>query len=300
MPAPAAIPLRGFLLGLSAYIMWGLLPLYLKLLSHIPPVEVLAHRIIWSVPVTAVVLWALGRTGDFMAAIRSPRLIASAVGPAILITINWGIYVYAITSGHAVETALGYYINPLVTVALGAALLGERLSPMQLAAVGLAAAAVLVLTLEQGRLPWISLLLAFSFALYGYLRKTLPLGPSQGLLLEVLLLLPVALAYVAFLTMRGENHFDTSENMVLLMLAGPASAIPLIVFAAGARALPITTIGMMQYLSPTLVALIAVFVFGEPFGRTQMIAFGLIWVALAIFTWSVVSQRYRADVTAGR
>lgn len=300
MPAPAAIPLRGFLLGLSAYIMWGLLPLYLKLLSHISPVEVLAHRIIWSVPVTAVVLWALGRTGDFMAAIRSPRLIASAVGPAILITINWGIYVYAITSGHAVETALGYYINPLVTVALGAALLGERLSPMQLAAVGLAAAAVLVLTLEQGRLPWISLLLAFSFALYGYLRKTLPLGPSQGLLLEVLLLLPVALAYVAFLSMRGDNHFDTTENMVLLMLAGPASAIPLIVFAAGARALPITTIGMMQYLSPTLVALIAVFVFGEPFGRTQMIAFGLIWVALAVFTWSVVSQRYRADVTAGR
>jgi len=282
--------LRGFLLALTSYLMWGVLPLYLKLLSHIPAVEVLAHRIIWSVPVAAIALYGLGRTSDFKAAIRSPRLIASAIAPAILISANWGIYVWAIISGQAVETALGYYINPLVTVALGAVLLGERLSPLQLAAIGLAAAAVLMLTLEQGTVPFVSLALALTFACYGYLRKTLPLGPSQGMMLEVLLLLPFALAYLAWLSWRGENHFD-ADNALLLMFAGPATAVPLIIFAAGARALPISTIGMMQYIAPTLVALIAVFVFHEPFGRTEFLAFGLIWIGLAMYSWSILRRR---------
>jgi chloramphenicol-sensitive protein RarD len=291
---------RGFVLALSAYLLWGILPLYMKALSHIPAVEVLAHRIIWSVPVAAIVLYALGRTGDFRAAIRSPKMVATAILPALLITFNWGLYVWAIINGHAVETALGYYINPLVTVALGAALLGERLSPLQLAAVGIALAAVLLLTVEQGKLPWISLSLALSFALYGYLRKTLPLGPSQGMLLEVLLLLPVALAYLGWLSWRGENHFDSMENALLLMFAGPATALPLIIYAAGARALPISTLGMLQYVSPTLVGLIAIFVFHESFDRAQAIAFGLIVIALAFYSWSILSRRRRALPTTGR
>lgn len=289
---------RGFLLAMSAYTIWGILPLYLKAVAHIPSVEVLGHRIVWSVPVAALVLYVLGRTKDFAAAIRSPRMVATAIAPALLISVNWGIYIWAVAQGYTLEAALGYYINPLVSVAIGAVLLGERLSPLQWAAVALAAVAVLVLTVEQGRLPWVSLALALTFAFYGYLRKTFPLGPSQGLLLEVLLLMPIALCYLAWLSWQGESHFADPGNMVLLLLAGPFTALPLIIFAAGARALPISTVGMLQYIAPTLMALIAVLLFHEPFGRPQFIAFGLIGAALALYTLSVFSNWRSSSTTA--
>ncbi len=280
---------RGFFFALSAYGLWGFLPLYMKAVAHIPAVEVLAHRILWSVPVAGVVLLALGRTADIKAAIRSPRTLAMAALTAAIISVNWGIYVWAIAVDRAVETALGYYINPLVTVALGAVLLGERLNRLQMIAVGLAVVAVGVLTVSAGGLPWVSLVLAFSFAAYGYLRKTLPIGPSQGFFLEVLILSPVALGYLVWLALAGKGQFGPSDpaGMALLMFSGPATAVPLILYAFGAKLLRISTIGIMQYTAPTIIALIAIFVFGEPFGIERIVAFALIWTALALYTWSM-------------
>lgn len=283
---------RGFVYALFAYGFWGALPLFMKLLAHIPAVEVVAHRIVWSVPIAGAVILALGRTADLKRALRSPRTIALAALTAGLITVNWGLYVWAIAVDRAVETSLGYYINPLVSVVLGAVLLKERLSRAQIAAVALAAVAVVILTVEAGGLPWVSLALAFSFAAYGFLRKTLPIGPSQGFFLEVLILALPALAYVVWLGATGQGHFVLSNpnDVALLLLCGPTTAVPLLFYAFGAKLLRLSTLGIMQYVAPTGIFLIAVFVFGEPFGQARAAAFGLIWIALAIYTWSMVSQ----------
>lgn len=287
---------RGFLLALGAYLLWGLLPFYMKAVAHLPLAEVIAHRIVWSVPIAAAVLVWAGRTADFKAAIRSPRTIAMAALTAALISVNWGIYVWAIAVDRTVETALGYYINPLVSVVVGALLLSERLGRLQVAAVVLAAVAVAVLTVDAGKLPWVSLALAFSFAAYGFFRKTLPIGPSQGFLLEVLLLSVPALAYIVFLIANGQDHFVAGDaaDTALLIGCGPVTAVPLLLFAFGARLLRLSTIGIMQYIAPTIVFLIAVLIFGEPFGSTQAIAFGLIWTALAIYSWSMFTSARKA------
>ena len=285
---------RGFLFAFTAYLLWGFLPLYMKAVDHIPPLEILVHRIIWSVPVAGVVLLALGRTADIKTAFRSPRTLLMAAVTAAIITVNWGVYVWAISVDRTVETALGYYINPLVTVALGALLLGERLGGLQRVAIGLALVAVVVLTVDSGGLPWVSLVLAFSFAAYGYLRKTLPVGPSQGFFLEVLILAPVCVAYVVWLELAGQGHFfDSGFNVAMLLFAGPATAVPLILYAFGAKLLRISTIGIMQYIAPTMIAVIGVFVFGEPFGPARMAAFALIWLALVLYTWSMFFGRKR-------
>lgn len=212
---------------------------------------------------------------------------------ASLITVNWGLYVWAIAVDRTVETALGYYINPLVSVALGAVLLGERFSVPQIVAVALATLAVVVLTVTSGGLPWVSLALAISFATYGYLRKTLPIGPSQGFFLEVLILcLPFA-GYIIWLAARGEGHFlDTgATDTILLMLCGPVTAMPLLLYAFGAKLLRLSTIGLMQYIAPSMVLLTAIFVFGEPFDDVHAAAFGLIWLALIIYTWPIFFGR---------
>lgn len=286
---------RGFVLALGAYFLWGLLPFYMKAVAHLPLAEVIAHRIIWSVPIAAVVLVWLGRTADFRAALRSPRMLAMAALTATLITVNWSIYVWAIAVDRTVETALGYYINPLVNVLVGALLLGERLTRLQIVAVALAAIAVVVLTVESGTLPWVSLALAFSFAAYGFFRKTLPVGPSQGFLLEVLLLSIPSLAYVIWLALTGEGHFaaGNATDTLLFMGSGIVTAVPLLLFAFGAKLLRLSTIGIMQYIAPTIVFLIAVFIFGEPFDMTKAVAFGLIWAALAIYTWSMLTASRR-------
>ena len=280
---------RGFFFALSAYGLWGVLPLYLKAVAHIPAHEVLAHRILWSVPVAGILLLVLRRTADIRAALRSPRTLAMAALTAGIIATNWGAYVWAIAADRTVETALGYYINPLVSIALGALLLGEKLTRLQIAAVALAVVAVAILTVTSGGLPWVSLFLAFTFAAYGYLRKTLPIGPSQGFFLEVLILLPFALGWAIWLAVSGENNFSPSNptDMWLLIFAGPATAIPLTLYAFGAKLLRISTIGIMQYTAPTMIALIGVFVFGEPFGMERIVAFALIWTALALYTWSM-------------
>lgn len=281
---------RGFAFALTAYLMWGFLPLFMKAVAHISPAEVIAHRVIWSVPVAGAVLWAMGRTGDLRAAIRNPRMLAMAAVTAAVISVNWGVYVWAIGSGHALEAALGYYINPLFSVFLGAVLLGERLSRWQMAAIGLAVLAVAVLTYEAGRLPLLALSMTVSWGIYAYFKKSLPIGPNQGFMLEVLILLCPALAYVAWLGWSGTGHFwvGVPLDTGLLLACGVITAAPLMIYANGAKLLKLSTIGMMQYIAPTMIFLTAVFVFDEPFGRGKMIAFPMIWVALAIYTWELV------------
>ncbi|RUM96411.1 EamA family transporter RarD [Pseudaminobacter arsenicus] len=289
---------RGFFYALSAYSLWGFLPLFLKAVAHIPATEVVAHRILWSVPVAGVVLLVLGRTKDVMAALRSPRTMVMAAVTAAIIALNWGIYVWAIAVERTVESALGYYINPLVSVAMGAVLLGERMNRMQMAAIGLATVAVCFLAVDAGGVPWVSLSLAFTFATYGYLRKTLPIGPSQGFFLEVLILCLPALAYVVWLQMRGESHLLPSQpyDFALLLACGPITAVPLLLYAFGAKLLRLSTLGLMQYIAPTMIFLIAIFVFNEPFDGVRVVAFALIWSALAIYTWSTFFVHERPAV----
>ena len=288
--------LRGLFFALGAYGLWGFLPIYMKALAHISPAEVIAHRVLWSVPVAGGLLWALGRTNDLKVALRTPRMLGMAAVTAALISVNWGIYVWAIGSGHALDAALGYYINPLFSVLLGALLLGERLYPTQKLALVLAAAAVAVLTWEAGRLPWVALALTLTWGAYAYLKKSLPIGPNQGFLLEVLLLLPPALGYIGWLIATGQSHFLVGVPMdtVLLFGCGLVTAVPLILYANGAKLLKLSTIGILQYIAPTMIFLSAVFLFGEPFQRAQMIAFPMIWLALVIYTGSMLHRARRA------
>ncbi|WP_162701878.1 MULTISPECIES: EamA family transporter RarD [Phyllobacterium] len=283
---------KGFIFALCAYLLWGILPFYLKSVAHIPALEVVAHRIVWSVPIAVVLLWWLGLLGDLRVAFTTPRMLAMAILTASLITVNWGTYVWAIGNNHTVDTALGYYINPLVNVVLGGIFLSERLSKAQMVAIALAACAVILLTVSSGGLPWISLVLAFSFGFYGFFRKTLPIGAIQGFTLEVLILSVPSLGFIAWTLTQNTSHFTNGapHDTGLLLFAGLATAVPLIFYALGAKLLRYTTIGLMQYIAPTIVFFIAIFVFDEPFSHVQLIAFGLIWSALAIYTWSMVYE----------
>ncbi|MGC1496170.1 MAG: EamA family transporter RarD [Sulfitobacter sp.] len=288
---------QGLAFAVTAYVMWGFLPLYMKMVAHIPAAEVVAHRIIWSLPIAAVVLILLRRTSDLREALKSPRTMAMACVTAALISINWGIYVWSISSGHALDAALGYYINPLFSIFLGAVLLGERLSRAQLVAITLAAGAVLVLTFDAGRIPWAALGLMLSWGFYALAKKSLPVGPNQGFLLEVLILILPALGYAGYLAGTGQSHFGVGigADTWLLVGCGVVTAVPLMIYANGAKLLRLSTIGILQYIAPTMIFLIAVFVFDEPFGRARMIAFPMIWLALVIYSTSMLRQmRHKA------
>jgi len=301
MTQPSDDTLRGLVFALGAYVFWGFLPLYMKLLSHVGPAEVVAHRIIWSVPLAAGLLIVLGRTGDLRDALRSPRTLAMGCVTAALITVNWGIYVWAITTDRALDAALGYYINPLFSVALGAILLRERLSRAQLVAVGLAASAVVVLIVSAGAVPWAAIGLTVTWGFYALAKKQLPIGPNQGFLLEVLILLVPALAYVTWLGLTGRGQFLAGDapSTWLLLGTGAVTAIPLIFYANGAKGLRLTTIAILQYIAPTMIFLVAVLVFREPFGQARMIAFPMIWAALVIYSVSMFRQmRLREKPTA--
>lgn len=286
---------QGLAFAITAYVLWGFLPLYMKLLSHISPAEVVAHRVIWSVPIAVVVLLLLRRTKDLMSALRDPKMLAMACVTAALVSLNWGIYVWAITSGNALEAALGYYMNPLFSIALGALLLGEKLSPAQLLAIGLAASAVAVLVIDGGGVPWAALGMMLTWGFYALGKKQLPIGPNQGFLLEVLILLPFALGYVGYLSLQGTSlfEFDLSRDTLLFLGCGVVTAIPLMIYANGAKLLRLSTIGILQYIAPTMIFLLAVFLFDEPFGRARAIAFPLIWLALIVYTTSMIRQMRR-------
>lgn len=299
MPKPSTTKsgdtLSGFGFAFAAYFLWGFLPIYLKLLSHLPFAEVVAHRVIWSVPIAGILLIILGRTKDVRNAIMDPKMLGMACVTAALISINWGIYVWAIAADRTLDAALGYYINPLFSVALGAIVLREALTRAQLVAIALAAGAVVVLAVSNGSVPWVSLGLTVSWGLYALAKKQLPIGPNQGFLLEVLILLVPALIYVTWLGVQGQNHFEfsPSRDTLMMMGCGIVTAVPLLLYANGAKGLQLATIAIMQYIAPTLIFLVAVFAFGEEFGRARMIAFPMIWAALVIYSISMFRKMRR-------
>ena len=268
---------RGLVYGLAAYGAWGVFPIYLKAVRTVPVVEVLCHRVVWALVVLAVVTAVRGEMGAVVAALRDRRALLVLSGSTVLIAINWLVYIFSVTYSRILESSLGYYINPLVSVLLGIVLLGERLTPLMKAAVVAAAAGVAWLAFDLGQLPWISLVLAFSFGTYGLLRKIAPVGALIGLTVETLLLAPFAAAYLGWAVTHGRSGFlSGGPGMdVLLLLAGPVTAVPLLCFAAAARRLPLSTMGFLQYLSPTLQFLLAVAVYGEPFSRGRAGAFAL-------------------------
>lgn len=282
----------GFFFALTAYLLWGFLPLYMKALAHVPPAEVVAHRVIWSVPVALAVLFWLGRTAELRAALATPRMLGMATVTAALISVNWGIYVWAIGAGHALDAALGYYINPLFSIFLGAVLLGERLRGIQWLAIASAAIAVAILTWEVGRLPTVALSLTLTWGFYAYFKRRLPIGPNQGFALEVLILLPFGLAYAGWLVWTGTGHFarGIALDNWLLLGCGIVTALPLMIYANGAKRLRLSTIAIMQYIAPTLIFLTAVFLFDEPFSMTKLVAFGFIWAALVIYSSTVLRR----------
>lgn len=284
--------LSGFFYALAAYLLWGLLPLYMKSLAHIPPVEVLAHRVIWSVPVALIVLAWLGRTADLRAALVNPRMLGMAALTAAIISVNWGVYVWAIGAGHTLDAALGYYINPLFSIFLGAVLLGERLRGIQWLAIALVCIAVGILTWEAGQLPIIAAGLFLTWGFYAYLKRRLPIGPNQGFALEVLILLPFALGYAGWLAWQGTGHFMEGLPFDTWMLfgCGIVTAAPLMIYANGAKRLRLSTIAIMQYIAPTMIFLTAVFLFGEPFSGVKLVAFGFIWAALVVYSWSILRR----------
>lgn len=287
---------QGFAFAVSAYFLWGFLPIYMKSLADVSPLEVLAHRVVWSIPIAAVVLIALGRTKDLRAALASPRMLAMGAVTAALISANWGIYIWSIVSGNALEAALGYYINPLFSVFLGAVLLGERLDKIKWASIALALSAVVILTVESGSIPIVALALTGTWGFYAYFKRSLPIGPNQGFLLEVLLLSVPAAGFIAYLAYSGTGHFmvGNAVNCWLLVGCGAVTAVPLMLYANGAKLLRLSTIGMLQYIAPTMIFLIAVFVFGEQFGRARMIAFPMIWCALALYSYALWKEARRA------
>ncbi len=293
--APSQDTPKGFVLALTAYLMWGGLPLYLRLLSHIPAPEVIVHRVIWSVPVAGLVLIVLGRTADLRRALATPRVLAMALLTAGLITVNWGVYVWAIAADRTLDAALGYYINPLFSILLGALVLKERLSKAQIVAIVLASLAVALLTYENGSLPWVALVLTLSWGVYAFFRKTLPVGANQGFMLEVLILTPFALGYMIWLEAHGQSHFliSSGTNTRLLMGCGLVTAVPLMFYGNGAKLLRLSTIGIMQYIVPTILFLLAVFVFDEPISPLKMVAFGMIWTALVLYTGSMLQAHRR-------
>lgn len=282
---------QGLGFALAAYLLWGFLPIYMKWLDHIPSVEVVAHRIIWSVPIAGALLVILGRTRDIRAALANPRMLGMGFVTAALISVNWTIYVWAIASDQALDAALGYYINPLFSIFLGAVFLRERLKPLQIVAILLAASAVAILAYEAGRLPWISISLTLSWGFYALFKKSLPIGPNQGFMLEVLILTLPAVGYLIWLATQGQGTFATSwDNSWLLMGSGLVTAVPLILYANGAKLLRLSTIGILQYIAPTLIFLVAIFLFGETLDRARMIAFPMIWAALVVYSIPMIQQ----------
>ena len=292
----------GLAWGLAAYGAWGVFPIYFKAVAAVPALEVLAHRVVWSVVVLAVVLTVQRRWREVAAAVADLRTLAVLGVTAVLIGVNWYVFIWAITTGRILQSSLGYFINPLVNVFLGVVFLGERMSRAGVAAVAMAALGVGWLTVRGGTVPWVSLVLAFSFAFYGLLRKTARVKPVPGLAVETALLAPVALLFLAATASSGGLYFGTGSWRLdlLLVAAGLVTALPLLWFNTAAQLLPLSTLGFLQYLSPTGQFLLAVLVYGEPLDRDRLIAFAFIWAALAIFTVDQVRTRARVAALVAR
>jgi len=284
---------RGLYYALAAFVLWGVAPAYFKLIQQVPPAEIIVHRILWSCVLMALVLGLSRRFVGWRHLRDNPRLLATLALTALLISGNWLTFVYAVNSGRMLDASLGYYINPLVNVLLAVLFLGERLRRLQAAAVLLALLGVVYQVYELGRLPWISLVLAFSFGCYGLLRKQVALDALNGLGVETALVAPLALIYFVQLYAQGQAQFGQVSLSLdaLLIAAGVVTTVPLALFAAGARRLPYTTIGFLQYISPSIGIVLAVACYGEHFGPARAVTFGLIWLGLALFSWDAWRQQ---------
>jgi chloramphenicol-sensitive protein RarD len=285
----------GMLYAALAFLAWGLFPLYFKVFKSIPSQEILAHRMVWSLVFLAVVLLWRRQWAWLAAVARQPRVLAGFAASALLLSTNWGIYIGAVNHDRVVDASLGYFINPLVNVLLGYLLLKERMRPVQWTAMALAAAGVAWLTWQAGHPPWISLALGLTFGIYGLLRKTASLGALEGLSLETMLLFPFAAVYLLWLARTGHGAFAgaTLPSQVLLALSGPVTAIPLLMFAAAARRLSLSLLGLMQYIVPSMQLLLGVWLYHEPFGVARLAGFALIWSGLALYSMEGVLRAWR-------
>ena len=291
---------HGPLAAALAYVLWGIFPLYIKQVSEVNPLEVVAHRSVWSLVFMLAMLMAMKRFAWLGQALRQPRVLGLFALSALLLSANWLVYVWAVSHHRLIDATLGYFINPLVNVMLGFLVLHERPRPMQWAAVALATAGVLWLTIGAGQLPWIALVLAASFGTYGLLRKTATLGAIEGLTLETLVLAPLNIALLLWFALRSEGSF-AHGNLALdawLMFGGPCTAIPLLLFAYGARRVTMATLGLLQYLGPTIGFLIGVFLFKEPFDPQRGIGFALIWIGLLVYSSESLWKLRQANGTA--
>jgi chloramphenicol-sensitive protein RarD len=283
---------HGIFAGVGTYIAWGLVPIFFKQIDTIPATEVIAHRVVWSMLLMALILFFTQGFAVVRGVLRQPRLLLRIAIASSLVASNWLIFVYGVNTGRILETSLGYFILPLLHVALGVIVLDEKLRRWQWLAVALAVIGVLVETLRVGGLPWISLTLAGTFGLYGLMRKQLTLDSANGLFLETACMMPIALIYLAWVALNGQSHFGSSTQVDLMLVAtGIVTAIPLLLFAIAARRLPLSTIGFLQYIAPSISFLIAVFVYGEPMGLHRALGFALIWAGLAVYTADMLRTR---------
>jgi chloramphenicol-sensitive protein RarD len=287
---------RGFLLGVAAYGIWGLFPLYWPLLEPAGAVEILAHRILWSCITMGLLILALRRTPAVGAIVANHRVRALLVLAACLITVNWAVYIWGVNNGHVVETSLGYFVNPLVTVLMGVFILGERLRGWQWVALGVGALAVVVLTVDYGRPPWIALTLALTFGSYGLCKKQANTPAVESLTFETMVIGPVALAYLTWLTWQGDSSATGhgARHVLLLMSSGIVTAVPLVCFGGAAIRVPLVTLGLLQYLTPTLQFALGVLYFHEDMPAGRWVGFVLVWVALAILTVESLRNRRRS------
>ncbi|ETP69288.1 transporter [Planococcus glaciei] len=287
---------KGILFTILTYTIWGFLPLYWKQVDHVPSDEILTSRIIWAFVLTVIFILLIGGGKQLLADVKSlwqsKKTFFSLMLASYLITANWFLYIFAVTNDRIVETSLGYYINPLVSMLLGVFFLKEKLSNATKVAFGLAAVGVSILTISYGTFPWMAFGMAFSFAFYGLIKKTIKLDALRGLALETLFVLPLGLIYYAYLFSNGSASFlhEGAATDILLIISGAATALPLVLFATGAPLIPMYMIGFLQYIAPTLMLLLGVLVYGEAFDRTDLISFSFIWVALALFTTSKVME----------
>ncbi|WP_374525245.1 EamA family transporter RarD [Sphingopyxis sp.] len=294
--APAGSEQGGLPYALAAYGIWGFVPLFFKLVSSVPPVEVLAQRIIWSLPLCFLIMVFRRQIGDYLAALRDPRVLRMLLASSLLIAVNWLVYIFSIFTDHVLAASLGYYLNPLVNVMLGMLFLGERLSRLQFVAVVIAGIGVAILLAGALDTLWISLTLALSFGLYGLIRKIVPVGSLPGLAIETTLLLPLALAVSIYYLWIGDGRGFGSDGSIslLLMAGGIVTAVPLLLFATAARRMSYAALGFVQYLAPTLQFLLSLLVFHEPLKPVQLVCFLLIWVSIAVFSFDMW-RKMRAD-----
>lgn len=290
---------KGVALAVFAHLIWGGMAVYFSYLRHVSPVEIAVNRGLWSLPIAALAVWYFGKSGEVLKAMASPRHLAILTLTSGLVVFNWGFYVWSIEVGRTLESSLGYFINPLLNVVMGFLFLGERFTRPQLVALALAAMAVLIQTVALGVFPWLGLMLASTFCLYGFLRKIIKVGPTEGFFVEVAILAVPALLAEGWLMRNGTAHFGAATfETVMLMGCGVLTATTLMFFAYSVRRIRYSTAGLLQYISPSLVFLTAVFIFGEPLSRWKLLSFAIIWIALAIFSISAIrdERNRRQDV----